>query len=77
MRGWFGVVEEANGSNHNELKAQYKNASIIDKKRIVFNIHGNKFRVIVDNEYVRKWVFIAWIGTHSEYDKVNVKTVNT
>ena len=77
LLGWFEVVEEAEWSNHNGLKAQFKNASIIDEKRVVFNIHGNKFRLIVDIEYQRKWVFIAWLGTHSEYDKINVKTINT
>ncbi len=77
LRGWYGVVEDANWANHNELKAQYKNASIIDDSRVVFNIHGNKFRLIVDIDYGTRRVFIAWIGTHKEYDKINVKTINT
>ena len=77
LMGWFEAVEEANWANHNELKENYKNASIIDSKRVVFNIHGNKFRLIADFEYHIQWCFIAWVGTHSEYDKINVKTINT
>jgi mRNA interferase HigB len=77
LKGWFGAVEDANWANHNELKAQYQGASIIDDKRVVFNIHGNKFRLIVDIEYHAQWAFIAWVGTHSEYNKINVKTINT
>jgi len=48
----------------------------MNSKRVVFNIKGNEYRLIVDIEYRLKIVFIAWIGTHSQYDKINVKTVS-
>ena len=62
--------------NANELKLKYRNASIISSKRVVFNIKGNDFRLIVDIEYRLKIVCIVWFGTHGEYDKINVKTIN-
>ncbi|MHB8338563.1 MAG: type II toxin-antitoxin system HigB family toxin [Ignavibacteriaceae bacterium] len=53
----------------NELKKQYPNASIISNKRVVFNIKGNKYRLIADIEYRIGIVFIVWLGTHKGYDK--------
>jgi len=58
-----------------ELKQQFKSASIISNKRVVFNINGNKFRLIVDIEFRLKIVFIVWFGTHNEYDLIDVKTI--
>jgi mRNA interferase HigB len=45
-------------------------------KRVVFNIHGNKFRLIVDIEYRLKIVFIVWFGTHAQYDKPEAKNIS-
>lgn len=73
---WNEETENANWSHPNELKEQYKNASIISSKRVVFNIHGNSFRLIVDVEYRLKIIFIVWFGTHKEYDKINAKTIS-
>lgn len=75
LENWFKKVEKAEWHNHNDLKEQFGNASIIDTTRVVFNIHGNSFRLIVDIEYRYHAVFIVWVGTHSEYDKINVKNV--
>lgn len=55
---------------------KYKNASIISSKRVVFNIKGNEYCLIVDIEYKMKIVFVVWFGTHKEYDKVDAKEVN-
>lgn len=68
-------MQEANFLNPHELKERFRNASIINSNRIVFNIHGNKFRLVVDIEYRLQLVFIVWLGTHSEYDKIDVKNV--
>lgn len=59
-----------------ELKAQYRSASILNNKRVVFNIHGNSYRLIVDIEYRLKIVFIVWFGTHKQYDIIDAKTIN-
>lgn len=57
------------------MKLKYKNASTISSKRVVFNIKGNEYRLIVDIEYKMKIVFVVWLGTHKEYDKINAKEV--
>lgn len=75
VNAWIYEVKYSNWNNANELKLKYRNASIINSKRVVFNIKGNDYRLIVDIEYKLKIVFIVWFGTHSEYDKIDVKTV--
>ena len=76
LKSWFDEVRAAIWSSPNELKKQYRNASIITNKRVVFNIKGNSYRLIVDVEYKIGIVFIVWIGTHKEYDKINVKEIS-
>ncbi|MDY6800897.1 MAG: type II toxin-antitoxin system HigB family toxin [Bacteroidota bacterium] len=76
IKSWIFEVRYSNWSNAQELKAKYRNASIITAKRVVFNIKGNDYRLIVDIEYKLKIVFVVWFGTHTEYDKIDVKTVN-
>lgn len=63
-------------ANANELKSKYRNASILNSKRVVFNIKGNDFRLIVDIEYKLRIVFIVWFGTHKEYESIDAKTVS-
>ncbi|HUM51126.1 MAG TPA: type II toxin-antitoxin system HigB family toxin [Chitinophagales bacterium] len=75
LLSWYEEAKNADWQNPNELKTQYKNASIISSKRVVFNIHGNSFRLIVDIEYRLKIIFIVWFGTHIEYDKIDAKTI--
>ena len=75
LLAWFEELEAANWKTPNELKEQFQNASILTSKRVVFNIHGNKYRLIVDIEYRLKIVFIVWFGTHTQYDKIDAKKV--
>ena len=70
---WYEETESTEWISPNDLKKQYRNASIINEKRVVFNIHGNTFRLIVDIEYRLKIVFVVWFGTHKQYDKIDVK----
>ena len=76
LLAWHEEVETTEWSHPNELKGQYRNASILTDKRVVFNIHGNDFRLIVDIEYRLKIVFIVWFGTHKQYDKINAKKIS-
>lgn len=76
LKAWIYEVKYSTWNNANELKAKYRNASIISSKRVVFNIRGNDYRLIVDVEYKLKIVFIVWFGTHTEYDKIDAKTVS-
>ena len=61
--------------NHNEIKTEYPGASIIGNDRIMFNIKGNSYRLIVKINFDYQMIWIRFIGTHSEYDKVNAKTI--
>ena len=76
IKAWIYEVRYSKWNNANELKAKYRNASIITSKRVVFNIKGNDYRLIVDIEYKLKIVFVVWFGTHVEYDKIDVITVS-
>lgn len=73
---WYNEAAIAEWNSPAELKAQYKNASIINNQRVVFNIHGNSYRLIVDIEYRLKIVFVVWFGTHKQYDNIDVKTIS-
>jgi len=76
LLAWHEETETAQWINPNELKQQYRSASILTDKRVVFNIHGNSFRLIVDIEYRLKIVFVVWFGTHSQYDKIDAKKIS-
>lgn len=75
LKSWIYEVRYSTWDNANELKAKYGKASILSSKRVVFNIKGNDYRLIVDIEYKIKIVFIVWFGTHEEYDKIDAKTI--
>lgn len=75
LLAWYEEAEAAQWNNPNELTRQYRNASVLTDKRVIFNIHGNSYRLIVDIEYRLKIVFIVWIGTHKQYDKIDAKKV--
>lgn len=75
VKAWIYEVRYSTWDNANELKAKYGNASIINSKRVVFNIKGNDYRLVVDIEYKLRIVFVVWFGTHEEYDKIDVKTL--
>jgi len=76
LRAWVFEVRRAQWNNAMDLKSAYGNASIITAKRVVFNIKGNLYRLIVDIEYKLKLVFVVWVGTHKEYDVIDAKEVS-
>ncbi len=76
LKAWLYEARFSNWENASELKAKYRNASIISSKRVVFNIKGNDYRLIVDVEYKLRIIFIVWFGTHKEYDEIDAKTVS-
>src|ERR1039457_5135118 len=75
LLSWYEETEDAEWKNHNELKEQFGNASIISAKRVSFNIHGNDFRLIVDIEYKFGIVFIIWFGTHKDYNNLDINNL--
>ena len=68
-------VKSAAWTKPSDVIQDFPYADIINGKRVVFNIKGNSFRLIADIEYRINQVYIVWIGTHAEYDKIDVKTV--
>ncbi len=76
LKAWIQEAKNSVWKNAAELKEKYKSASILNSKRTVFNIKGNDYRLIVDIEYRLRIIFIVWIGTHTEYDKLDAKTIS-
>ena len=75
LRAWFAEVEDSNWTGPNDVKIRYPSASILTNDRIVFNIKGNSYRLIVAVKYKFHVVYIRFIGTHAEYDRVDAATV--
>lgn len=75
LRAWYHDVKVANWNSSNELKQQFKHASIVGDGRVVFNIKGNDYRLIVAIDYEYQVVFIRFIGTHKQYDGIDAKTM--
>lgn len=76
LLSWYDEVKKTSWKKPQDVVRSFRTADIISGKRIVFNIKGNDYRLIADLEYRFGIVFIVWIGTHSEYDKIDVKTIN-
>jgi mRNA interferase HigB len=75
LKAWAKEVERAQWANSAALKAMYGSASILDDKRVVFNICGNKYRLVVWVNYRYGRVMTRWIGSHKEYDGLKVETL--
>ena len=75
LKSWFKEVSKAEWKSPNELKNEYPSASVLEGNRIVFNIKGNNYRLIVKINYEYEMVWIRFILTHSEYDKINANEI--
>lgn len=75
LKTWFDTAKRANWLSPNHVKESYIHASILKNGRVVFNIKGNSYRLIVKFNYERQWAFIRFIGTHEEYDKIDAETI--
>ena len=75
LDAWYAEVSNATWKNSAELKTQFRSASVISSERVVFNIKGNDYRLIVAIEYTYQLVLIKWLGTHKEYDNINAVKV--
>jgi mRNA interferase HigB len=72
---WYHELVEQDFQNFQELKIKYGNSSIVGDNRVVFNISGNSYRLVVRIVFTYKVVQIKWFGTHSEYDKIDVTKI--
>lgn len=75
LKTWYETTKNSNWTSPNDIKETYINASILKDNRVVFNIKGNSYRLIVKFNFDRQWVFIRFVGTHAEYNKINADTV--
>ncbi len=75
LKSWYRETEKASWNNPNEMKLEYPSASILENDRIVFNIKGNKYRLIVKMNFEYQIIWIKFIGTHTEYDKIDANNI--
>lgn len=75
LRAWFTEVEKADWTSPTDIKATYRNASILKSGRAVFNIAGNKYRLIVAVKYTVHLVYVRFVGTHEDYDNIDASEV--
>ena len=75
LDAWFHEVKRSSWKSPSDIKKKYASASILPNDRVVFNISGNKYRLVAIIRYRAQRVFIRFIGTHKEYDKINATEV--
>lgn len=75
LKSWYRETEKSNWKNINDLKNEYPSASILKENRIVYNIKGNNYRLIVKFNFEYGICWIRFIGTHAEYDKIDANTI--
>ena len=75
LKTWYDTAMSSNWKTPNDVKLTYANASILKDSRIVFNIKGNSYRLVVKFNFEKQWIFIRFIGTHLEYNKIDSNTI--
>ena len=75
LKAWYQETSKAEWKTPNKIKIEYPSASFLVDNRVVFNIKGNHYRLIVKINYDYQMIWIRFIGTHSQYDKINAKTI--
>ncbi len=73
LDAWFYEVKHARWKTPADIKARYSSASFLSDNRVVFNIHGNDYRLLTRINYESETVFIKFVGTHSEYDRCDME----
>jgi len=72
---WFADVSRAEWASFADIRAAYGSADVVAGNRVIFNIGGNKYRLVVKVAYKCGKVFVRFVGTHAEYDKIDAKTI--
>ena len=75
LQAWYALACRAQWKSPSDIKAAYRNASFTANNRVVFNIKGNDYRLIVLVRYDKGLLFVKFVGTHAQYDKIDVLTV--
>ena len=75
LRSWYADASRADWKSPAQIKEAHRQASFVGGDRVVFNIKGNDYRLIVAVRYPKQIMYVRFIGTHAEYDKVDALTV--
>lgn len=75
LSAWYSEAESAQWNTTHDIKKQYNSADFVEDNRVIFNIGGNNYRLVVKVMYKPKTIYILWVGTHADYDKIDVKKV--
>lgn len=75
LQAWYHDIKRATWKTPNDIKSVYRSASFLADNRVVFNVKGNKYRLIVVVVYQHSIVYIRFVGTHTEYDKIDAATI--
>jgi len=76
LKAWFEEATSASWRQPTDIKARYRSASILKNRRVVFNIKGNDYRLVVAVAYRLQVVYVKFVGTHREYDAIDAETVD-
>lgn len=75
LKAWYEEASKASWMQPSDIKAQYRSASILKNRRVVFNIKGNDYRLVVAVAYRLQIVYVKFIGTHPQYDAIDANTI--
>jgi mRNA interferase HigB len=75
LRAWYAETKKASWKSPAEIKAIYRSVSILSDNRVVFNIKGNTYRLVVIVEYSQGKMFIRFVGTHAEYNRIDATSI--
>ena len=75
LKAWYEEASNATWTQSADIKGQYRSASVLKNRRVVFNIKGNNYRLIVAVAYKLQIVYLKFVGTHKEYDAIDAETV--
>lgn len=75
LEAWYHEAKRASWNSWEDIKEKYGSASILKNNRVVFNIHGNKYRLVVRINYEAQVIYIRFIGTHKDYDNINAEEI--
>jgi mRNA interferase HigB len=75
LKTWYDTAMSSDWKNPNDIKQTYSSVSILKNSRIVFNIRGNSYRLVTKFNFEKQWIFVRFIGTHAEYNKIDANTI--
>ena len=75
LKTWYDTVKNCNWQSPSDVKQTYSTVNVLKSGRLVFNIKGNDYRLVAKINFQKQWLFIRFIGSHAEYDKIDANTI--